>query len=61
MKAFFKDYKEMCIDPSNMWLKKHWKGYILMCLVTWGGTVAFCYKDQIKDFIEDRIDDLKSR
>lgn len=54
MKEFFKDYKEMCIDPQNKWMKKHWKGYILMCLILWGGTAAFCCKDMIKESIKNR-------
>ena len=32
MKRFFKDYKEMCVKPQLQWIKKHWKGYTLMCI-----------------------------
>lgn len=54
MKEFFKDYKEMCIDPQQMWLKKHWKGYVLMTVAMYAGTVAFLCKDEIKEFIKNR-------
>ena len=30
MKSFFKDYWELCKE-SNKQIKKHWKGYLVLC------------------------------
>lgn len=30
MKSFFKDYWELCKE-SGKWMKKHWKGYLVLC------------------------------
>ena len=54
MKEFFKDYKEMVVEPQQMWMKKHWKGYILVTLAVYAGTAAFMYRDQIKESIKNR-------
>lgn len=32
MKSFFKDYWELC-EESNKWMKKHWKGYPVLCFI----------------------------
>ena len=32
MKSFFKDYWELCKE-SNKWMKKHWKGYLVLCFI----------------------------
>lgn len=32
MKSFFKDYWELC-EESNKWMKKHWKGYLVLCFI----------------------------
>lgn len=32
MKSFFKDYWELCKE-SNKWMKKHWKGYLMLCFI----------------------------
>lgn len=32
MKSFFKDYWELC-EESNKWMKKHWKGYRVLCFI----------------------------
>lgn len=53
MKEFFKDYMEMCIKPNRMWMKKHWKGYVLMYLIMYAGFVGFACKDQIKESIKN--------
>lgn len=54
MKEFFKDYKEMCIDSQRMWMKKHWKGYILMYAILYAGMYAYLNKNQIKEKIESK-------
>ncbi|MCM1525232.1 MAG: hypothetical protein NC120_12335 [Ruminococcus sp.] len=33
MIKFFEDYKEMVLNPSMVWLKLHWKGYIIYVLI----------------------------
>lgn len=30
MKSFFKDYWELCKE-SDKWMKKHWKGHLVLC------------------------------
>lgn len=32
MKSFFKDYWELCKE-SNKWMKKRWKGYLVLCFI----------------------------
>lgn len=32
MKSFFKDYWELC-EESNKLMKKHWKGYLVLCFI----------------------------
>lgn len=34
MKSFWVDYKDMCIVPQWGWLKKHWKGYTVLCILS---------------------------
>ncbi len=55
MKAFFEDYGNMIMKPQTKWLKKHWKGYLLICVI-YGllSFMAFEYskKGRIKYFEE---------
>lgn len=53
MKEFIKDYVELQ-KHSNQWLKKHWKGYTLLCALVIGGEMVYFYKDEIKYKIEHR-------
>lgn len=32
MKSFFKDYRELCKE-SDKWMKKYWKGYLVLCFI----------------------------
>lgn len=53
-KEFWIDYKEMVIKPQNEWLKKHWKGYTVLCAATFvtsavGATAYFKIKDKIEE------------
>lgn len=32
MKSFFKDYWELCKE-SDKWMKKHWKGYLVLSFI----------------------------
>ena len=40
LKLFFEDYYDLC-KQSNQWMKKHWKGYLVLCASIWGGTYAY--------------------
>lgn len=31
---FWSDYNEMVLKNSDRWLKKHWKGYTVLCIVS---------------------------
>ena len=52
MREVVKDYKEMCVKPQRMWMKKHWKGYVLMNIIAYAGLAGFVFKDYIKESIE---------
>lgn len=52
---FWKDYNDMCIAPQNKWLKKHWKGYILMLIGSFVGGYGIGWSiDKIGDKISER-------
>lgn len=53
MKEFVKDYVDLC-KHSSQWMKKHWKGYTLLCALTLGGEFAYFYRDDIKYAIKNR-------
>lgn len=56
-----KEYNEMVMKPSWKWLKKHWKGYSILLIITmlvefiW----LFGWYDYIKDSIESKYKKLK--
>ena len=56
MKEFVKDYVDLC-KHSNQWMKKHWKGYTLLCVLTVGGEFAYFYRNEIKD----KFNELKKK
>lgn len=51
MKEFVKDYVDLC-KHSTQWMKKHWKGYTLLCALTIGGELAYFYRYEIEDKIK---------
>ena len=54
-KEFWIDYKEMVVKPQNDWLKKHWKGYTVLCAATFvAGAVGTIAYFKIKDKIEEK-------
>lgn len=55
MKDFFKDYNEMCVKPQKAWLKKHWKGYILVLIASWFGGYTIGWTIDNKDEIGDKV------
>lgn len=60
MKGFFKDYLDLC-KHSCRWLKKHWKGYTVLCTLLCGAEVAWFYRESIKDKINEKVGDFKSK
>lgn len=54
MKKFMKDYVELCKE-SGRFYKKHWKGVIALNVVIVGAELAWFYKDDIKDAIEEKF------
>lgn len=58
-KQFWKDLVAL-YAISGRWLKKHWKGYLVLCAVIWGVEIAMIYRDTIKDAIGDKLKSRKS-
>lgn len=54
MKKFWKDYADLCKESGNF-CKKHWLGVAVMNLVSLAGTIAWWYRDDIKDYVESKI------
>lgn len=53
MKEFVKDYVGLCKE-SNKFMKKHWKGYTLLCVLVTGGELLYLNRWFIKESIEHR-------
>ena len=67
-KEFWMDYWKLCKE-SMSWLKKHWLGYIILCIVIFAITLIPAYlncreiqNDDIKKMIENaptiKVEDL---
>lgn len=54
MKAFFKDYWDLC-KQSGDFCKKHWKGTLVLNAVLIGGELIYFYKDEIVDTIKEKL------
>lgn len=54
MKEFFRDYKDLC-DETGRFMMKHWKGCILLNAAIIGAELAWFYRHQIKDGIEEKF------
>ena len=48
MKAFFKDYWDLCKDTGDFY-KKHWKGTLML------GELIYFYKDEIVDAVKEKL------
>ena len=59
-KEFWSDYNEMVLKNSNKWLKKHWKGYIILCIASFvlSFTASFGITSLIKIRKENQRKDL---
>ena len=54
MKAFFGDMWELQ-KHSNKFMKDHWKGYLVLCSALVAVEMAYFYKDEIVEFVEERL------
>ena len=54
MKAFFKDYWDLCKQSGDFY-KKHWKGTLVLNAVLIGGELIYFYKDEIVDSIKEKL------
>lgn len=54
MKAFFKDYWDLC-KQSGDFCKKHWKGTLVLNAVLIGGELIYFYKDDIIDAVKEKL------
>ena len=54
MKAFFKDYWDLC-KQSGDFCKKHWKGTLVLNAVLIGGELIYFYKDEIVDAVKEKL------
>ena len=54
MKAFFKDYWDLCKQSGDFY-KKHWKGTLVLNAVIIGGEMIYFYKDEIVDTVKEKL------
>ena len=54
MKAFFKDYWDLCKQTGDFY-KKHWKGTLVLNAVLIGGELIYFYKDEIVDTVKEKL------
>ena len=54
MKAFFKDYWELCKQSGDFY-KKHWKGTLVLNAVLIGGELIYFHKDEIVDTVKEKL------
>lgn len=54
MKAFFKDYWDLCKDTGDFY-KKHWKGTLVLNAVIIGGELIYFHKDEIVDAVKEKL------
>lgn len=54
MKAFFKDYWDLCKQSGDFY-KKHWKGTLVLNAVLIGGELIYFYKDEIVDTVKEKL------
>ena len=54
MKAFFKDYWDLCKQSGDFYTK-HWKGTLVLNAVLIGGELIYFYKDEIVDTVKEKL------
>ena len=62
MKAFKNFWKDLGTLQLNScrWLKKHWKGYLVLTAIICGVEMIVIYRDKIKEKISDKLESRKS-
>lgn len=60
MKKFFKDYADLCKE-SGRFYKEHWLGCIVMTVVVTGAEVGWFFRRDIKDAIEDKLEERRNK
>lgn len=50
-----KDYNDMIMKPSWRWLKKHWKGYLVLLVIIYAVPYLWWYSDQIKEYFQSKF------
>ena len=54
MKAFFKDYWDLCKQSGDFY-KKHWKGTLVLNAILIGGELIYFYKDEIVETVKEKL------
>ena len=54
MKAFFKDYWDLCKQSGDFY-KKRWKGTLVLNAVLIGGELIYLYKDEVVDTVKEKL------
>lgn len=54
MKAFFKDYWDLCKQSGDFY-KKHWKGTLVLNAVLIGGELIYFYRDEIVETVKEKL------
>ena len=54
MKAFFKDYWDLCKQSGDFY-KKHWKGTLVLNAVLIGGELIYFHKDEIVETVKEKL------
>lgn len=54
IKTFWKDYWEVQLQSWN-WLKKHWLGYAVLCLIVFTAEFCWIFRYSIKGYFEDKL------
>lgn len=54
MKAFFKDYWDLCKQSGDFY-KKHWKGTLVLNAVLIGGELIYFCKDEIVETVKEKL------
>lgn len=62
MKSFKLFWKDLGTLYANFgrWLKKHWKGYLVLTAFIWVIEMSVIYRDTIKDAIINKLESRKS-
>ena len=57
---FWRDYWDLC-KQSGKWCKKHWKGYIVLCVIVFIIEFGYFFQDQLKEKFTAMTKKIKSK